>query len=113
MSESAGTISAAVRRRLILGKQGLWPGRRWSGKTGTAEALREVEAVQIDPVSVVAQSHDIVLWGRVNGFWPEAWFAPDAAFAAALSKGLEQFGRFLGAERVGSEALDPSLLPGR
>jgi uncharacterized protein YcaQ len=49
----------------------LWPGRRWTGKAGAAQALREVEAVQIDPVSIVAQSHDIVLWGRVIDYRPE------------------------------------------
>jgi uncharacterized protein YcaQ len=67
----ARRISSTVRRRYILGRQGLWPGRRWRGKAGTAAALQEVEAVQIDPVSVVAQSHDIVLWGRVTDYRPE------------------------------------------
>lgn len=62
------TISQSVLRRFILGKQGLWPGRRWTGKAGTAVAIKQIEAVQIDPVSIVAQSHDIVLWGRVLGF---------------------------------------------
>ncbi len=61
-------ISATVRRRFILGKQGLWPGRRWSGKQGVAEAICAIEAVQVDPVSVVAPSHDLVLWGRVDGY---------------------------------------------
>lgn len=64
-------ISPKIWRRFILGRQGLWPGRRWSGKEGTAQALRYVEGVQIDPVSVVAQSHDIVLWGRVLDYQPE------------------------------------------
>jgi len=63
-------ISPSIQRRFVLGRQGLWPGRRWSGKEGTAEALRTVEAVQIDPVSVVDQSHDIVLWGRVLDYQP-------------------------------------------
>ena len=65
------TLSPPIHRRFILGRQGLWPGRRWSGKEGTARALRQVEAVQIDPVSVVAQSHDIVLWGRVLDYQPQ------------------------------------------
>jgi uncharacterized protein YcaQ len=65
------TISKSVLRRFVLGKQGLWPGRRWEGKTGTAEALKNIEAIQIDPVSVVAQSHDIVLRGRVHAYIPE------------------------------------------
>lgn len=65
------SINNQVRRRYILGKQGLWPGRRWTGKDGVTAALNAVEAIQIDPVSVVAESPDIVLWGRVAGYQPE------------------------------------------
>lgn len=65
------TISTTTQRRYILGKQGLWPGRRWHGLEGTAQAIHATEAVQIDPVSVVACSHDIVLWGRVSEYQPE------------------------------------------
>jgi uncharacterized protein YcaQ len=64
-------ISDDVYRSFILGKQGLWPARRWSGLSGTAQAIRAIEAVQVDPVSVSARSHDIVLWGRVAGYQPE------------------------------------------
>jgi len=65
------SINPAIRRRFILGRQGLWPGRRWAGKQGTAEALRQAEAIQIDPVSIVAQSNDIALWGRVLDYQPD------------------------------------------
>jgi uncharacterized protein YcaQ len=71
MTTVSATISQQTHRRFILGKQGLWPGRRWAGKEGTAQALCGIEAVQMDPVSVVAQSHDIVLWGRVLDYRPE------------------------------------------
>ncbi|MEM7031658.1 MAG: crosslink repair DNA glycosylase YcaQ family protein [Chloroflexota bacterium] len=64
-------ISERVRRRFILGKQGLWPGRRWRGKDGTASALQAVEAIQVDPVSVIAPSHDLNLWGRVEAYQPQ------------------------------------------
>ena len=64
------TISKTTARRFVLGRQGLWPGRRWSGQDGTAEALRMIEEVQMDPLNVVARSHDIVLWGRVSGYHP-------------------------------------------
>ncbi len=64
------TLTPARQRRFILGRQGLWPGRRWRGREGTAQALRQTEAVQIDPVTVVAQSHDIALWGRVLDYAP-------------------------------------------
>jgi len=64
------TISKTTARRFVLGRQGLWPGRRWSGLDGTAEALRTIEEVQMDPLNVVARSHDIVLWSRVSGYRP-------------------------------------------
>ncbi len=64
-------ISKQTARRFVLGRQGLWPGRRWAGKQGTAEALRAVEAVQMDPLNVVARSHDIVLWSRVVDYRPQ------------------------------------------
>lgn len=65
------TITPTTQRQFILGRQGLWPGRRWAGKEGAAQALKTTEAVQIDPVSVVAQSHNIVLWGRVLDYRPQ------------------------------------------
>lgn len=64
------TISKTTARRFVLGRQGLWPGRRWMGQEGTAEALRAIEAVQMDPLNVVARSHDLVLWSRVSGYRP-------------------------------------------
>ncbi len=70
MDRPIDSISKTTMRRFILGRQGLWPGRRWAGYDGTSVALQTVEAVQIDPVSVVAQSHDIVLWGRVLNYQP-------------------------------------------
>jgi uncharacterized protein YcaQ len=62
------TISKKTARRFVLGRQGLWPGRRWEGLEGTAEALHMIEEVQMDPLTVVARSHDIVLWSRVSGY---------------------------------------------
>lgn len=70
MTKIAITISKTTLRRFILGRQGLWPGRRWEGLEGTAEALRTLEEVQMDPLNVVARSHDIVLWSRVNDYRP-------------------------------------------
>jgi uncharacterized protein YcaQ len=65
------TISKQTARRFVLGKQGLWPGRRWKGKKGTAQALRECEAVQLDPLNIFARSQDIVLHSRVLDYKPE------------------------------------------
>jgi uncharacterized protein YcaQ len=63
-------ISPAVARRYLLGRQGLWPGRRWAGVEGVVEAIRALESVQVDPMTVVARSHDLVLWSRVRGYDP-------------------------------------------
>ncbi|HUE98434.1 MAG TPA: crosslink repair DNA glycosylase YcaQ family protein [Anaerolineales bacterium] len=64
-------ISQQIARRFVLGKQGLWPGRRWKGKKGTAQAIRACEAVQLDPLNVIARSQDIVLHSRVLDYKPE------------------------------------------
>lgn len=64
-------ISQQTARRFVLGKQGLWPGRRWKGKKGVATAIRACEAVQLDPLNVIARSQDIVLHSRVLEYKPE------------------------------------------
>jgi uncharacterized protein YcaQ len=65
------TIAAQTARRFVLGKQGLWTGRRWRGKKGTAQAIRECEAVQLDPLNIFARSQDIVLHSRVLDYKPD------------------------------------------
>lgn len=67
------TIDVATARRFVLGKQGLYPGRRWRGVDGTAQAMREIEYLQLDPLQVVARSHDIVLHSRVLDYTPGLW----------------------------------------
>lgn len=64
-------ISRQTARRYVLGRQGLWPGRRWKGKKGVAQAIRACEAVQLDPLNVIARSQDIVLHSRVLDYMPE------------------------------------------
>jgi uncharacterized protein len=64
-------ISQQTARRFILGRQGLWPGRRWKGKRGVASAIRACEAVQLDPLVMIARSQDIVLHSRVLDYKPE------------------------------------------
>ena len=61
-------LSTQVIQRFILGRQGLWPGRRWAGQAGAAEALRAVELVQMDPLNIVARSHELVLHSRVADY---------------------------------------------
>ncbi len=66
-------ISLEVARRFILGKQGLWPGRRWRGAPGAEEAMRAMEYLQLDPLQIVARSQDIKLYGRVLDYSPGMW----------------------------------------
>ena len=67
------TIDIETARRFILGKQGLWPGRRWRGVKGTERAMRAMEYLQLDPLQIVARSHDIKLYSRVLEYRPGMW----------------------------------------
>jgi uncharacterized protein len=67
------TIDLDTARRFILGKQGLWPGRRWRGLKGTEQAMRAMEYLQLDPLQVIARSQDIQLHSRVLGYAPGRW----------------------------------------
>jgi len=67
------TINIDIARRFILGKQGLWPGRRWRGIEGTAQAMRAMEYVQLDPLQIIARSQDIKLHSRVLDYTPGLW----------------------------------------
>jgi uncharacterized protein len=66
-------ISIQAARRYVLGRQGLWPGRRWRGLDGTETAMRAVEHLQLDPLVVIARAHDLILQGRVIGYRPDDW----------------------------------------
>src|SRR5688500_4230563 len=67
------TIDIETARRFILGKQGLWPGRRWQGVRGTEKAMRAMEYLQLDPLQIIARSHDIKLYSRVLDYKPGMW----------------------------------------
>jgi uncharacterized protein len=67
------TIDLETARRFILGKQGLWPGRRWQGVAGTEQAMRAMEYLQLDPLQIIARSHDIKLHSRVLDYTPGLW----------------------------------------
>jgi uncharacterized protein YcaQ len=66
-------IDIDTARRFILGKQGLWPGRRWRGIKGTEQAMRAMEYLQLDPLQIVARSQDITLHSRVLDYTPGLW----------------------------------------
>jgi uncharacterized protein YcaQ len=67
------TITIETARRFILGKQGLWPGRRWRGIAGTEQAMRAMEYLQLDPLHIIARSQDIQLYSRVLDYTPGMW----------------------------------------
>jgi uncharacterized protein len=70
------TIDIETARRFILGKQGLWPGRRWRGTEGTEQAMRAIEYLQLDPLQIIARSQDILLHSRVLDYSPGLWEVP-------------------------------------
>ena len=67
------TIDIDTARRFILGKQGLWPGRRWRGSEGAEQAMHAMEYLQLDPLQVIARSQDISLHSRVLDYMPGMW----------------------------------------
>lgn len=69
------TLSRIEARRFILGRQGLWPGRRWKGRRGTERAMRAMEYLQLDPLQVVARSQDLALHSSVVNYTPSLWEA--------------------------------------
>jgi uncharacterized protein YcaQ len=66
-------ITLEVARRFILGKQGLWPGRRWRGLEGTEQAMRAIEQLQLDPLVLLARAHDVILHARVLDYRQDDW----------------------------------------
>jgi len=67
------TVDLATARRFILGQQGLWPGRRWRGVKGTAQAMRAMEYLQRDALPIIARRQDIALHSRVLDYVPAMW----------------------------------------
>ncbi|GAA1614555.1 winged helix-turn-helix domain-containing protein [Actinoplanes couchii] len=63
-------LSPRAVRRFVLGRQGLWPGRRVAAADGVRSALTEAGMIQIDPLTVLARSHDLALHGRVLDYRP-------------------------------------------
>jgi uncharacterized protein len=66
-------VARETARRFLLGRQGLWPGRRWRGMAGTERAMRTIGDLQLDPLQVVARAQDLALQARVIGYQPDDW----------------------------------------
>lgn len=64
------SISKQTYRRFLLGSQGLWPGPRFKGIHATETALNAMQALQLDPLTMVARSQDIALYGRILDYRP-------------------------------------------
>jgi uncharacterized protein YcaQ len=64
-------ITNQTARRYVLGRQGLWPGRRSQGKEGVAQAIRQSEVIQVDTINTIGRSHDLALLSRVEDYRPE------------------------------------------
>ncbi|MBI3752074.1 MAG: YcaQ family DNA glycosylase [Chloroflexi bacterium] len=67
------SVSREVARRFLLGRQGLWPGRRWRGLAGTETAMRTMGNLQLDPLQVVARIQDLALASRVVDYRIDDW----------------------------------------
>ncbi len=67
---TARVIAPAVVRRLALTRQRLAGPRPATGTAGIVEVARDLGALQLDPINVVARSHLLVLWSRLGHFAP-------------------------------------------
>jgi uncharacterized protein len=62
------TVDLALARRLFVTRQRLAGPRPPGGAPGIAEVAGDLGYLQLDPISVVARSHQLVLWSRLGGY---------------------------------------------
>lgn len=62
------TLSPTVARRMAIARQHLAGARLPSDSEGIMTLMRDLGCIQIDPISIVARSHQIVLWSRLERF---------------------------------------------
>lgn len=66
------TVSPEQARCFLIRRQGFVAnGSPCSGPDGVAQALRQLEAVQIDPLCIFERNHHQVLYNRVQGYRPQ------------------------------------------
>lgn len=70
MATAPVRIDPVVARRLALERQRLAGPRPGSDPEGMLGLVRDLGCVQLDPISVVARSHLIVLWSRLGRYDP-------------------------------------------
>ncbi len=61
-------LTKAQARQFILAKQGLLGSRRFSGKAGAYDYIRQAGCIQYDPVDVCGKNAELTLQSRVKGF---------------------------------------------
>jgi uncharacterized protein len=66
-------VSKEAARRFLLGRSGIWPGRRWRGLDGAAQAMRAMGDLQLDPLRILARAQDLALHSRVLGYREDDW----------------------------------------
>lgn len=62
------TITNREARRFLLLKQGLIGAKRFSGKRGVNDYIRQAGCIQFDPVDICGRNTELVLQSRVRGF---------------------------------------------
>ena len=62
------TVHPALARRLAVTRQWLAGQRPPDGAAGIMEVAGDLGYLQLDPISVVARSHQLVLWSRLGGY---------------------------------------------
>ncbi|MFD5461534.1 winged helix-turn-helix domain-containing protein [Kitasatospora sp. NPDC127059] len=87
------TISRAQARRLAITRQHLSAARPPGDADGVRAVCRSLRFLQLDPVRVIARSHELVLWSRLGAdgltafddvFWQDRWLFEYWAHAAAI-----------------------------
>ncbi|MFX0097606.1 MAG: winged helix-turn-helix domain-containing protein [Candidatus Hodarchaeota archaeon] len=68
---AAHTITPTIARRVAIMRQHLAGPRSPPNETGILRVFRDLGCIQIDPISVVAPSHFLVLWSRLGPFDPK------------------------------------------
>jgi uncharacterized protein YcaQ len=67
-------LSLTQARRFMLHKQGLLGGRRFKGKEGAWQFIRQAGSIQFDPINICGRNPDLVLQSRVQGY-RRSWLA--------------------------------------